>query len=496
MSEISDFKIKDGKLIKYIGEGVDVVIPDSVTEIGSKAFYDHRGLISVHIPSSVKKIGNDAFGCCSNLTTVNIPEGIMGISKYVFAFCYGLKTINIPAGVKKIGEGAFSSCSSLESIVIPDSVKTIEDHAFQGCKNLANITVPESVSQIGDYVFHDCTGVKTLKIGSVVMLKEMEKMRFNYSSGLFMHEKTLKLDYLVSSFYNTKLAEFAGSDSIRFVYTGSVKDIKDKGIKVKAITEILKKNPEAPSPDEEELKYINNFIKKNADLFDDEVVKEYASGNSALNISPIEIKNNEDNAGEKATVGQLKRLWKIKDIDETSVEIIGYKGDSDIAEIPPKIGKKAVLRLRNSSKQENFGRMKEVIIPYGVKEIDQGTFYFCVNLECIQIPDSVTEIGERAFGQCRSLRNILLPNSIKIINWLTFAGCESLTNIIIPSSITKIGWRAFHGCKNLTNIIISNSVTEIEGEVFSGCENLTIHAPKGSCAEHYASKWRINFEAL
>ena len=44
MSSISDFKITNGKLTKYIGADVDITIPDSVTEIGSKAFYECRDL--------------------------------------------------------------------------------------------------------------------------------------------------------------------------------------------------------------------------------------------------------------------------------------------------------------------------------------------------------------------------------------------------------------------------------------------------------------------
>lgn len=35
---MSDFRIKNGVLVKYVGNGGDVVIPDSVTAIGVKAF--------------------------------------------------------------------------------------------------------------------------------------------------------------------------------------------------------------------------------------------------------------------------------------------------------------------------------------------------------------------------------------------------------------------------------------------------------------------------
>ena len=44
----------------------EVVIPDSVTEIGAYAFYGCRSLKEVHIPSSVKQIREQAFDYCTD----------------------------------------------------------------------------------------------------------------------------------------------------------------------------------------------------------------------------------------------------------------------------------------------------------------------------------------------------------------------------------------------------------------------------------------------
>ena len=46
-------------------------IPDSVTSIGSGAFYDCTSLVSVTIPASVTEIEDYAFYKCTSLTTIN-----------------------------------------------------------------------------------------------------------------------------------------------------------------------------------------------------------------------------------------------------------------------------------------------------------------------------------------------------------------------------------------------------------------------------------------
>ena len=49
----NDFVIEDGVLTEYKGSGGDVVIPNSVTEIGDSAFRDCTSLKSIKMPDSV-----------------------------------------------------------------------------------------------------------------------------------------------------------------------------------------------------------------------------------------------------------------------------------------------------------------------------------------------------------------------------------------------------------------------------------------------------------
>ena len=168
-SDISDFEIdEDGVLIKYHGNATNVVIPDNVTSIGNKAFYDCTNLTNITIPKSVTSIGERAFGWCKELTTITIPNSVTSIGDTTFYKCANLTSITIPNSIRSIGDGAFFDCESLKSITIPDSVTSIEKSTFFGCINLATITIPNSVTSIGEMAFFNCANLTNIKIPSSV----------------------------------------------------------------------------------------------------------------------------------------------------------------------------------------------------------------------------------------------------------------------------------------------------------------------------------------
>lgn len=131
---MEDFIIKNSVLVKYNGKDCNVVIPDSVTKIGYRAFAYCSSLTSVHIPDSVTEIGNWAFYDCIALTSINIPDSVTEIDYGAFFDCYSLTSINIPNSVTKIANWVFEGCEDLTSINIPDSVKVIGKDAFRRTK--------------------------------------------------------------------------------------------------------------------------------------------------------------------------------------------------------------------------------------------------------------------------------------------------------------------------------------------------------------------------
>ncbi|MCI8792470.1 MAG: leucine-rich repeat domain-containing protein [Eubacterium sp.] len=81
------------------------------------------------LPDNITTIAEDTFSFCS-LKEVIIPEGVEKISSRAFKGCAKLSCISIPESLQIIGESAFSGCEGMENLKIPESAETIEYNAF------------------------------------------------------------------------------------------------------------------------------------------------------------------------------------------------------------------------------------------------------------------------------------------------------------------------------------------------------------------------------
>lgn len=158
-------KIGDRVFCNYKYVLTSVQIPDTVTEIGSNAFYNCTSLKSVTIqdnkPSCVKKIGRQAFMFCNELTDIPILDSVTEIDSEAFHHCEELDTVTIPEGVTSVADGMFRYCYNLHTVTLPDSVTAIEERAFTGTA-LTQIHIPANVAQIGTDAFSECFALSAI----------------------------------------------------------------------------------------------------------------------------------------------------------------------------------------------------------------------------------------------------------------------------------------------------------------------------------------------
>lgn len=161
-----------GKLSFATSGLTSVVLPQSVTEIGSEAFNDCEDLIAINLPNSLKIINDKAFNGCKNLISIDIPDTVTDLGPYAFAGCSSLSAVKLSNSLSVLNNYMFEGCTSLSSISIPNSIFALGQGGgggwcFSGCTNLTFVDIPESVKYIGWRVFNGCTSLKSIDISSV-----------------------------------------------------------------------------------------------------------------------------------------------------------------------------------------------------------------------------------------------------------------------------------------------------------------------------------------
>ena len=139
---------KDGKTL-VVGVNGDVTIPDGVTNIRPLAFHEFEGLKSIVLPDSVTSVGHRAFDGCSGLAD---KEGFVIVRGVLYGYVGRARSVKVPEGVTSIGECAFY-WGGLKSITFPSSVTNIGASAFYCCKGLVDVDIKGTDVKIAKSAF-------------------------------------------------------------------------------------------------------------------------------------------------------------------------------------------------------------------------------------------------------------------------------------------------------------------------------------------------------
>ena len=139
LADFAYFTLEDGTITieGYSGDPRKLEVPD---EIDGK---------------QVTSIAEGAFTAQTKLEEIILPETITEIGPRAFADCENLKSIQAP-GVTVIGLEAFQNCNSLKNASFSDSLAVIDDRAFHSCGRLQFLSAPETLTKIGTDAFVGC----------------------------------------------------------------------------------------------------------------------------------------------------------------------------------------------------------------------------------------------------------------------------------------------------------------------------------------------------
>ena len=514
------FNKSQTELIRYPG-GKQYTIPNSVTSIGSRAFFGCHGLTSVTIPNSVTSIGERAFEYCSGLTKVIvndiaawcnisftdwnsnplyyakhlysdenteitnlvIPDGVTTIKDYAFDGCTGLTSVTIGNSVTSIGSYAFDGCTGLTSVTIGNSVTSIGFRAFADCTGLTSVTIPNSVTSIGLEPFYRCTGLTSVTINSNAIMSEKYYNTYNSLKGIFGEQvKSYTIGDGVTSIGGYAFYKCSGLTSVTI--PNSVTSIGDRAFEYcSGLTKVIV-NDIAAWCNISFTDWNSNPLTYAKHLYSDEnteitnlvipdgvtTIKSYAFEDCS-GLTSVTIGNSVTSIGKSAFSGcsgltSVTIPSSVTHIDMSVTDVgVGlffvtgaFAYCSSLIEINVDENNTAYSSI--DGVLFNKSQTELILYPRG----KQGAYV---------IPNSVTSIGNDAFRGCSGLASVTIPNSVTSIGDRAFVECSGLTSVTIGNSVTSIGDWAFYYCTGLTSVTIPNSVTSIGGAAFYGCTGLT-----------------------
>lgn len=92
------------------------------------------------------------------------------------------------------------------------------------------------------------------------------------------------------------------------------------------------------------------------------------------------------------------------------------------------------------------------------------------NDDKVYVPEGVQIVS--GFTGNKKIKEVVLPNSVEEIQHSAFLGCKNLKSINFPKNLKRIWTSALSGCKNLKTIKINKKLKQIDEFAFFGCSGL------------------------
>lgn len=454
-SPSDDFIIENGVLIKYVGPGGDVVLPEGITRIADNAFRSNQTVTSVVMQSGITEMGMCVFWDCHYIKRIVFSDTIKVIPTSTCYLNWALEEVILPRDVEEIQSTAFINCyaltsldfskynirifgeqsfmgSGLQEVYFSKNVKVIGRQAFLQCYRLKNVTFEEGIELefLGASVFSACIMLEEVDL-SMLDMKELPSEIFRLCSALTKVKLPSQLTSIPWGLFNscTSLREIDLSDTKITVLNNYVFykcTSLERVILPERLTEIMK----GTFSDTASLEYIvipESVTKIGNDAFKGSGLKAIVFNSPvppALG-SGIFLKHNDE-----------LRVFVPSDSAEAYKKALGEYSDL--------VNSSSEFDIRDGVLYKYFGCSEEVTVPYEVKSIAAGAFKGNATLRSVYIGGITAGIGTEAFEGCSSLSYVYLSQSVKTIKDRAFGGCGSLARVVIDASVPpKTGKEVF-----------------------------------------------------
>ncbi len=454
-----------------------ITIGENVHTLDTNAIYN-TSLDSIHFPKNgkLKRLLMSAITTNKNLKTVVLPNTVTYLGSHAFSGCTSLASVVLSNQLDTIEKYAFNKCESLTSITIPDSVRMIGISAFSGTVSLDSITLGKGVQKIGADAFMYNTN---LVVGGAINSEPLTLSYVNYTGDIaswcgihfenVYSNPTCWTEQLhINGDLVTEINIPEGVKSIgqnAFYLLDSVTSVT-----IPASVDSIGKHAFATLADlkkcvclsDPTTSNLGGYLLYNSPLLDTIIAPasffdydETKWLNLPKNISYVHVNNGEITDNGFAVINRSAK----------TLGTIDLSGATNTAF--------AEGAFAGCYKLENFA------FPKGLTSIDYMSFTDCMSLRSVDIPAAVTTIGDRAFEHCRSLQKVTFGGAdasdstalTHIGDW-AFYCCHALENLTIPEGVTEIGADAFWGCSYLQDVTLPSTLRKVGNNSFAGCSKL------------------------